>query len=326
MKADKAKINFFNSLATMENAGVPLLKSLRHKYPAPIGKIAKEAVREIEKDGKSLSESLSCHPDIFTPLEVSMLKAAEHTASMPEILKTLAANLQRKKRAVSKISSEIAYPVILYHACALLMPFISFIINKSSVTLLIFQAFLFLAPLYTVALMVYLSLRPGNFISGLSLKILSSFPVTGTIIKKLDTSRFLSTSAMAVEAGMTVPEAVKISADVCLERDLKNIMLKTSEYMKQRGCSFTEALKGIRKEKIISEPLMSILETGELSGSLSESFSSAGKILGEEGETLLEHFARFVPKIIYAGIMIFAAIKIIGFFSEIFQKTSGLGL
>ena len=84
----QAKTAFTSQLATLQDAGLPIVRSLRvleGQMPAgPLKVVTLEIADEVES-GSSLSEAMAKHPGIFDELYVSMVKAGETSGALTTI-------------------------------------------------------------------------------------------------------------------------------------------------------------------------------------------------------------------------------------------------
>jgi general secretion pathway protein F len=103
-------------LATLVRAGVPLVDSIS----ALVDQVEKEAlvrvltaVRETIKEGTSFSKSLEAHPKIFPPLYVNMVAAGEASGTLENVLERLADFMENQARLKGKVTSALAYPVLM---------------------------------------------------------------------------------------------------------------------------------------------------------------------------------------------------------------------
>lgn len=107
---------FSQELLALLNAGLSIVEGLE----ALLEKEANEATRSILtrllsglRDGKRFSQVLAEQPDLFPPLYVGIVKAAEGTSDLPRSLTRYIDYQQRIDSVRSKIVSAAIYPVIL---------------------------------------------------------------------------------------------------------------------------------------------------------------------------------------------------------------------
>jgi type IV pilus assembly protein PilC len=107
---------FSRQLATMVNSGLTLIRALvileEQTENAMLRGIISEVKSQVEQ-GLSLSAALEQHPDTFSVLYISMIRAGEVGGALDETLLRLADTLESQVRLRSKVKSAMAYPVVV---------------------------------------------------------------------------------------------------------------------------------------------------------------------------------------------------------------------
>jgi type IV pilus assembly protein PilC len=118
---------FTRQLATLINAGLPLLRSLktliRQEKNAPL-KAAMINLSESVESGSTFSEALAQHPKIFNKLYVNMVKAGEIGGVLEVVLKRLAEFQEKSQRIRSKVISAMVYPIVVLIIAILILTFL----------------------------------------------------------------------------------------------------------------------------------------------------------------------------------------------------------
>src|SRR5215213_8090353 len=107
---------FSRQLATMINAGLPIVRALYVLSEQTANPKLNDVVVAVRKDveaGLSLSESLEKHPDAFSRLYVEMVKAGEVGGILDGVLLRLADQLERDQDLRRKIKSALTYPIVV---------------------------------------------------------------------------------------------------------------------------------------------------------------------------------------------------------------------
>ena len=123
----KDLIGFTTGLATLQRAGVPLLKALQGIQKSTesrrFGRIVQTLISSIES-GQSFSDALGAHPEVFDPFFVSLVEVGETTGNLDEVLDRLVENIEREDDLVSQLKSAAAYPVFSLIICTMIIGFI----------------------------------------------------------------------------------------------------------------------------------------------------------------------------------------------------------
>src|SRR6185369_15039938 len=138
----KAKIltTFTRQLATLVDAGLPLLRGLRvlekQERNAVLRRIIGELATSIE-GGSTFSEALAQHPKVFNRLFVNMVKAGELGGVLEVVLNRLSEFMEKAQKIKGKVVAAMFYPAaVMFVAVAILTILMVFVVPKFK---LIFQ-------------------------------------------------------------------------------------------------------------------------------------------------------------------------------------------
>lgn len=112
----KQKVLFSRQLATLINAGLPLLQSLRQVATQTENKTLQAAANDIVSQvegGKSFSAALSTHPRIFDRVFISLVQAGEASGTLDQTLERLANQQEKDADIISKVRGAMTYPCIV---------------------------------------------------------------------------------------------------------------------------------------------------------------------------------------------------------------------
>lgn len=112
----KEMMVFTRQLATLIDAGLPLLQSLNvlsKQEPNPNLRATIGAIGESVQGGSTFSEALGAYPKLFNKLFVNMVKAGELGGVLEVVLKRLAEYQEKANRLRGKVVSAMVYPIII---------------------------------------------------------------------------------------------------------------------------------------------------------------------------------------------------------------------
>ncbi len=117
---DKDIVIFTRQLATMIDAGLPLVQCLeilgQQKESVALAKVVIQVRQDVE-GGATFAESLKKHPKVFDNLYCNMVAAGEAGGILDTILQRLAAYMEKFAKIKKQIKSAMIYPsVILFVA------------------------------------------------------------------------------------------------------------------------------------------------------------------------------------------------------------------
>ena len=292
----------YHNLATMLEAGMPILKSLEQ---AGIGwgrlNRALKTVSVEAAAGNGLIESMNKHPKAFGPMDLLLIEAGEQSGDMVHVFKFLAGWYDFCARLKRIIIAGLVLPAFILHVAAFLAPAAPVILKQISLTLYFLEAAKILAffyiPLVAILCIVWFTPRSGILRWMLDMFVLYT-PVLGKAVRHLSLSRYCQAFSIMYKAGVPIVQcadnATSVTGNVVIARMLEGgyISAKTGHPM---STGFSRGLP---------ESFRSIWETGEETGKLDEASERLAKTSAETSEFLFEQLAEWLPRIVYFGVMI----------------------
>ena len=232
----KKMVTFTRQLSILQDAGLPILRSLKileqQARPGALKNALMDVCDEIE-GGATLSEAMAKSPRVFDRLYVNMIKAGEAGGSLELILKRLAEFKEKTQSLKNKVIGAMIYPVmVILFTCGILgfiMYFIipqfremfeDFEIDLPTMTQLLIDIsnrvvqLWFLFPLVPVVLVLFVMLvckfRAGRM--GFHLYLLK-LPVLGKLIEKSNMARTSRTLGALVASGVPIIEGLTITRE-----------------------------------------------------------------------------------------------------------------
>lgn len=227
---------FTRQLATLIDAGLPIMRSLSILREQVESVIFKEKILEMTHDiesGASLSDSMSKHPKVFDRLYVNMVRAGEIGGVLEAVLNKISEFLEKNQALKSKVKSAMMYPIVVMGLAATIVTFILiFIIPKfedmfkqlggelplptqiliKSSQILLHQSYIVIIAIVAI---VYtfkqMNKKPNTkyIIDRYTLKL----PVFGNLFKKIAIARFAGTLSTLINAGVPILQALDIVRD-----------------------------------------------------------------------------------------------------------------
>jgi len=261
----KALTTFTRQLSILQDAGLPILRSLKileqQARPGALKNSLIDVCDEIES-GSTLSEAMSKSPKAFNRLYVNMIKAGEAGGALEVILKRLAEFQERDQALRRKVKGALVYPItVVLFACGIL----AFIMIKIVPQFIkIFQDFGTELPAMTVMLIKasharvdWWFLLPGIPIGiWLFIKLLRKFapgrmgwdmftlkmPIFGALVEKNIIARTMRTLGTLVASGVPILEALHITRDTSGNAVFERIYQKIYEAIRE-GESIAKPMK-----------------------------------------------------------------------------------
>jgi len=314
-------IFFTRQLYTVNKAGISLLSGLKALEEQTENKKLKNILSMVAKDidrGKSFSDSLSAHPEVFNELYVNMIEAGEIGGSLDEILERLIIMLEFSRKTSANLKAAIRYPVMV--VVSLFVAFgviITFVIPKFAV---IFEASTVELPIPTRIMMLINFLVQnywyyGLFIAGalvtafflytrsesgklqcdyLKLKI----PILGNVFLKIYMSRFSSMLETLSRSGTSIVIALEVVSRTIGNAYIANKINGIAERVKT-GKGITNSLK---ESKIFPPLVIQMVLTGEETGALDEMLAEITTFYEREIDYTVSRMSSYIEPILTVGL------------------------
>ncbi|WP_293913961.1 type II secretion system F family protein [Deinococcus sp.] len=245
----KAIAIFSRQLATLINAGVPLVQSLTIMQRQLEHKGLQDIVRKVRNDveaGTPFSEAIAKYPKVFNRLYINLVRSGETSGTLDSVLERIS-DFQEKDLALrGKIRSAMTYPVIVLVFALLItyvllttvvpqfggilqqlggdLPVITRVLMATSDFLRTkIWVILIVVVLLVVAYQQYYKTDKGrHVIDDFKLKV----PVFGTLIKRTAIASFARTFGLLLSSGVNIIESLDITKgtanNVIVEDTLEN--------------------------------------------------------------------------------------------------------
>ncbi len=288
----KALTQLTRQLSTLQDAGLPILRSLRileeQQKPGAMKNILGTVATDIE-GGSTLSEAFARHPKAFDRLYVNMVAAGETGGVLDVILQRLAEFKEKAQKLKSRVTSAMIYPAaVVFFAVGIVSGIMIFVIPKFSqifndfdtklpdVTLILLGAsdffsngrplpgwvWLILGPvLIVVGYKAIRSSQGGRFASDY---VILKTPGIGSLIKKTSIARFTRTLGTLITAGVPILEAINITKETSGNEVYARALGKVHDSIRE-GETFAAPL---RQARVCDALVTNMIDVGEETGDL----------------------------------------------------------
>lgn len=290
----KEKLFFVQHLGIMLKAGISLAVALKtlasQSENKKFANILEQMSADVEK-GKSFSEGLKPHEEIFGELFVNMIEAGEISGKLENVLSQLHVQLKKQHELISKVKGALTYPVVIIFAMGGIGVFMMiFVVPKITAMLKDFNAEL---PLPTKILVAVSDFLAANGILSIMIfaaaifiivKILRTdkgkfyfqaallkMPIVSPIVKKINLARFARTISSLLKTDIMIIKVFQITGNVLGNLHYRNALLAMGEKIKQGG-QINEVVKEYPKlfPPVVTQMIMVGEQTGELDSILGE--------------------------------------------------------
>ena len=284
------KITFAKNLGLMMDAGLPVTRALAVMGKQSKSKPFKKLLTDLEDDvshGKTLSESLSKRPKVFSTLFVSMVKAGEEAGSVSSSLGIVASQMEKSYLLAKKVRGALIYPAVIISVMIVI-----------SILLLIFMVPTLTATFEGIGAKLPLSTRIliflSNFLIENTLAVLASIvlliifaalffrsrvghnlmdvtsiriPIIGEMIKEFESARSARTLSSLLSSGVEIVVALDVTIDV-LQNHLYKDALKRARTAIEKGESMSAVF--IEYENLYPLFVGEMIAVGEETGKIAD--------------------------------------------------------
>jgi type IV pilus assembly protein PilC len=319
---------FTRQLATMINAGVPLVRSLATLQKQTESEAFRKTISAVTKDvegGMAFADALQKHPNVFSPIYVNMVRAGEAGGILDEILKKLAIQQEKDARIRGKFKSAMTYPIILLtitlSVFMLLMVFVMPRIGKiiqdlagedaelPTMTKIMLGISDFMVTKWYIIIAVgfigmfllkkYVKTPKGRRNKD---RFLLRLPVLSMIIRKVAIARFARTFASLIGAGVTVLESIEVTAkaigNAVIEEEL---MLASKEVANGQQLSVP-----LSNSKVFPPIVSQMMAIGEETGQTDQILIKVADFYEEEVDATVDSLSSILEPImiVVMGVMV----------------------
>src|SRR5580658_556776 len=280
---------FTRQLATLIDAGLPLLRSLKTLAQQERNVVMRKTMAylgESVEGGSTFSEALTQHPYIFNKLYVNMVKAGELGGVLEIVLARLAEFQEKAQKIKGKVVSAMVYPlVVLFIALVIMSGLLIFIVPKFQqifhdalpntplpgiTNFVIDLSQIFVHQWYYIFGAIGLVIVSYKLFAATALgqsiidRILMRLPVFGDLVQKTAIARFSRTLGTLISSGVPILQALNITRDTAGNYVVASAIGKIHDSVKEG-----ESVVGPMESSGVFPPMVtSMVQVGEETGQL----------------------------------------------------------
>ncbi|MFH1092674.1 MAG: type II secretion system F family protein [Candidatus Omnitrophota bacterium] len=343
IKPDELVI-FSRQLATMVNAGIPLVQSLDILSEQMESIIFRQVVTTVRSDvesGSSLSAALEKHPRIFTLLYTNMVKAGETSGMLDEILDRLAGYLEKSGSLQRKVKSAMVYPAVV----SLMALGITLVLLLKVIPTFkeIFSTLGGTLPLPTQILIgISDTLRQYFLIAVIILGLIAigvrklvqttkgrakfdqlklNLPVFGSLLRKVAVARFSRTLSTLIRSGVPILGALEI-----VGKTAGNVVIEDAVEKARIGIREGESISSpLAKSKAFPPMVTRMISVGEESGELEKMLTKIADFYEDQVDAAVSGLTSLIEPLIIAFLGIVVGSIVVAMFLPIFKITELIG-
>jgi len=338
---------FARQLSTLQDAGLPILRSLRILEEQQRSGTFKRVVGYVADDiegGSTLSEAMGRSPKSFDRLFVSMVAAGETGGVLDLILSRVADFMEKAQKLKSRVKSAMVYPiVVLTAAFGILLALMTFVVPKFNEvltemlegeemhvitrTVLGISAWIAYDFGWVVLIgvpfgMVFLArvmrrFRMGRFVlDTINLKL----PVVGQLCSKVAVTRWTRTLGTLISAGVPILDAINVASETAGNEVFSKMLYNVQNSIRQ-GDTFAGPL---RQSKTVDLIVSSMVSVGEETGDLDKMLMKVADNYDEQVDVLVASLMSLLEPIMILVLGSVVMTIVLAIFLPMIQIITGL--
>jgi type IV pilus assembly protein PilC len=342
----KIMTTFTRQLATLVDAGLPLLRGLRVLERQERNPTLKRVIGEMGtsvEGGSTFSEALAQHPKIFNRLYINMVKAGELGGVLEVVLNRLAEFMEKAQKIKGKVVAAMFYPVaVMTVATVILGVLMVYVVPKFEQ---IFKDMLEGRPLpaFTQVVLNLSKLIAQNFLVSLGcvvaffivLRLIVktklgrrlfdrfklNMPVLGPVITKVAIARFTRTLGTLVSSGVPILQALTIVKETAGNVIVGEAVSKVHESVKE-GETITAPLDA---SNVFPPMVISMVDVGEQTGALPEMLMKIADTYEDEVDNAVAAMTSLLEPIMIVFLAVIVGSIVIALFLPLIDLINTLG-
>jgi len=343
----KVITQFARQLSTLQDAGLPLLRSLRileeqqksGKFKRVLGYVCDDI-----EGGATLSEALGHYPRCFNRLLVSMVAAGETGGVLDLILSRVSDFMEKAQKLKSQVKSAMIYPaVVLTAAFLILLGLMTFVVPKfegvlaemlegekmNPITSAVLGASSWIAYRFGWAVLMGVPIgfiffikllrqfRVGRLIvDTIKLKV----PVMGKLSGKVSVTRWTRTLGTLIGAGVPILDALNVTRDTA-GNEVYAKMLSNVQSSIRQGDTFAGPL---RQSKTVDLIVSNMVAVGEETGDLDKMLLKVADNYDEQVDVLVGSLMSLLEPIMIVVLGSMVLVIVLAIFLPMIQIITGL--
>jgi len=338
---------FARQLSTLQDAGLPILRSLRileeQQKTGTFRRVIGYVADDIE-GGSTLSEAMGRYSKAFDRLLVSMVAAGETGGVLDLILSRVADFMEKAQKLKSRVKSAMVYPmVVLTAAFAILLLLMKYVIPQfktvleemvegdlNPVTTAVLGVSNWIATQYGWAVILGIpfgiifllkiarKFHTGRYVlDAIKLKL----PVMGQLTNKVSVTRWTRTLGTLIGAGVPILDAINVTRDTAGNEVFANMLDNVHNSIRQ-GDTFAGPL---RQSKTVDLIVSNMVAVGEETGDLDKMLLKVADNYDEQVDVLVASLMSMLEPIMIICLGGIVGLIVISVFLPMIQVITSLG-
>jgi type IV pilus assembly protein PilC len=337
-------MTFTRQLATLIDAGLPIIRSLMILTEQVESVVFKMKIQQIAKDiegGGTLSEALAKHPRVFDKLYVNMVRAGEIGGVLESVLNKIAEFLEKRQALKGKVKSAMMYPVVVMFLAGAIVSFILLkIIPKFTE---IFQQLGAEMPWLTQQLIdaSWIMAHRTHYVIIAGVLIWVSFkqtyktkqgklaidmitlklPVFGSLMQKVAIARFASTLATLITSGVPILQAI----DICRETSGNEVVTRAMDTVYSSVKDGETIHEPLAKCSVFPPLVVHMVAVGEETGAIDQMLNKVAEAYEREVEDTVNALTSILEPLLIVFLGVVVGLIVVALYLPLFNLPKAIG-
>ena len=304
----KQLTQFTRQMSTLQDAGLPILRSLRILEGQTKPGVLKNALGDIIEDveaGSTLSEAMEKHPRAFDRLYVYTVRAGEAGGVLDQILDKLAEFMEKAMALKRRVVGAMVYPTLVIGVTVIILigimwgivpkfeeiftkfdipgglpPLTQGLIDVSRTI----RRFWYLVPLVPMGLyLIFWGIRRSRLGRRTLDWIKMKTPIVGSIVNRQAIANFARTLGTLIASGVPILEALNITRETIGNEVVSRALSEVHDSIREG-----ESIAGPLRESGVVDPIVvNMVDVGEETGELDKMLIKVADTYDEEVDHLV---------------------------------------
>jgi type IV pilus assembly protein PilC len=329
---------FWREFATMVAAGLPIIDALeaiaQELEHVKLRKVLNRIIAYMW-EGFNFSQSIRKYPQIFSPMIVALIGAAEESGSLAEVSNQLATYLENRDRLLRKVQAALTYPIFLVSFFFIVMVVATFwIIPKFReiysgfgatlpwLTTLVFDINAFIlahlpwliagSAAALTALVLWARTRSGRLVLD---RVVLKLPIFGKLMQRASVARLCRSLSILLTGGIPINRALEMAQDTAGNSVVAKAIKESREEI-LKGAKIAPSLK---KHDIFPHMAIRMVSAGEETGSLSSLLLKVSDFYEQRVDAALTTINTLIEPVMIVIVGCFVLIFVLSMYLPIFS-------
>ena len=329
---------FSREFSTLVSSGIPIVQGLSILVEQARSKEFKNVLRSVREDivqGVSITEAMQKHPEAFSQMYISMIKAGEVGGILDTILERLSGYLESAEELRGKVVSALVYPLVISLVAAGVTTFLLIFVIPTfknifdsfgaelpiptriliGLSFILRKYFFLILAVPVILFIVFQRWRKTDKGSIVVDTLLLKIPVFGTLLKKVAIAKFARTFGTLIKSGVPILQVLDT-----VQRTSGNRVIEVAVEKAKRSIREGERMaEPLRQTGIFPSMVIQMMSVGEETGTLDAMLEKVADFYDQEVDTAIRGLTSLLEPLIMVGMGLVIGGIVISMFLPVFE-------